>query len=281
MRCSTNNSSSFLLSSVVIFFSFAVCLFVSISISVSVEGFRLRLLQATRLASTTTKRTTVPLPTASSSSMTRQFLANKSEQQTEMTTATTKKSSTSSGGTSKSSTDTNNNSLIDPQLVNDFCQATNNFFSALVIPPIKSYTQIRPATSLSNSNSDIVSKLTAPPEIPGIPRPVWLTILGSVPTGLIWYGYYKYSVEEELYQYELQNGDLVTGCGGYGTLLPFVFGILIGFPLQYLHIPGGETLVEAAGLWVCYIYILIVLYLFIMLFTICCCCCCVCKPNII
>merc|ERR1712238_51721 len=101
--------------------------------------------------------------------MTRQFLANKSEQQTEMTTATTKKSSTSSEGTSKSSTDTNNNSLIDPQLVNDFCQATNNFFSALVIPPIKSYTQIRPATSLSNSKADIVSKLTAPPEIPGIP----------------------------------------------------------------------------------------------------------------
>merc|ERR1712238_195451 len=107
------------------------------------------------------------LPTASSI-MSRQFLTNKSEQ-TEMTD-TTKKSSTNSVTTSKSSTDNNNNnSLIDPQLVNDFCQATNNFFSALVIPPIKSYTQIRPATSLSNSKADIVSKLTAPPEIPGIP----------------------------------------------------------------------------------------------------------------
>jgi len=240
MRCSTNNSSSFLLSSVFIFFSFTVCLFVSISVS---EGFSLPLPLSRR--SSTTIRTTGPLPTTSRIS-TRQFLANKSEQ-TEIAD-TTKKSSTNVG-TSTSSTD-NNNSLIDPQLVNDFCQFTNNFFSALVIPPIKSYTQIRPATSFSNSKADIVSKLTAPPEIPGIPRPVWLTILGSVPTGLIWYGYYKYSVEEELYQYELQNGDLVTGCGGYGTLLPFVFGILIGFPLQYFHIPGGETLVEAAGLWI-------------------------------
>jgi len=142
-----------------------------------------------------------------------------------------------------------------------------------VIPPIKEYTKIRPATTTpfdskldpttrsSNNNNTlakltgidpttIVAKLTSPPEIPGIPRPVWLTMLGSVPTGLVWYGYYKYSVEEELYQYELQNGQLVTGCGGYGTLLPFVFGILIGFPLQFLHIPGGETLVQAAGLWI-------------------------------
>ncbi len=57
-------------------------------------------------------------------------------------------------------------------------------------------------------------------------------------------------MEEELYQYELQNGEKVTGCGGYGTLFPFVYGIIIGFPLQLLHIPGGETLVDAAGLWI-------------------------------
>ncbi len=107
--------------------------------------------------------------------------------------------------------------------------------------------QIQPA---GTAKSDILSKLTAPPEIPGIPRPVWLTILGSVPTALGWYGYYKFSVEEELYQYELQNGEKVTGCGGYGTLFPFVYGVIIGFPLQLLHIPGGETIVDAAALWI-------------------------------
>lgn len=95
-----------------------------------------------------------------------------------------------------------------------------------------------------------MSKLTAPPEVPGIPRPVWLTILGSVPTALGWYGYYKFSVEEELYQYELQNGQKVTGCGGYGTLFPFVYGIIIGFPMQLLHIPGGGTILDAAALWI-------------------------------
>ena len=174
-----------------------------------------------------TPSTTLPF-----ASLTRQFLA-KSEQEVETKT--------------KSASTSDAKPILDPQLVNDFCQSTNNFWSALVIPPIKSYTQIRPAFT---SKSDIISKLTAPPEVPGIPRPVWLTILGSVPTALGWYGYYKFSVEEELYQYELQNGELVTGCGGYGTLLPFVFGIIIGFPLQLLHIPGGETLVEAAGLWI-------------------------------
>ena len=68
-------------------------------------------------------------------------------------------------------------------LVSDFCIATNEFFKGLVIQPVKDYVQIQPA---GTSKSDILSKLTAPPEIPGIPRPVWLTILGSVPTALGW-----------------------------------------------------------------------------------------------
>jgi len=42
----------------------------------------------------------------------------------------------------------------------------------------------------------------------------------------------------------------VTGCGGFGTLLPFVFGVLIGFPLSAIGIPGGETILQAAGLWI-------------------------------
>lgn len=132
-------------------------------------------------------------------------------------------------------------------LINDFCQGTNDLFRSLVIKPVRDYVELRPAGTAS---SDPLSKLVAPPEIPGIPRPVWLTILGSVPTGLGWYGYYKFSVEEELYQYELQTEGRVTGCGGYGTLFPFVFGVMIGFPLSFLHIPGGETIVSAAGAWI-------------------------------
>mmetsp|Transcript_27491 Transcript_27491/g.33343 ORF Transcript_27491/g.33343 Transcript_27491/m.33343 type:complete len:300 (+) Transcript_27491:67-966(+) len=135
--------------------------------------------------------------------------------------------------------------------ISDFCKGTNEFWKTLVIKPVRDYVEIQPAGSARN---DTFSKLVAPPEIPGIPRPVWLTILGSVPTGLGWYGYYKFSVEEELYQYELTtetNGDgRVSGCGGYGTLFPFVYGILVGFPMQLLHVPGGGVIVEAAALWI-------------------------------
>lgn len=107
--------------------------------------------------------------------------------------------------------------------------------------------ELQPA---GTAGKDPFSKLKAPPELPGISRPVWLTILGSVPTGLVWYGYYKFSVEEELYQYEVQNGKLVTGCGGWGTLLPFVFGILIGGPLQLIGLEIGDTIIEFAGIWI-------------------------------
>jgi hypothetical protein len=120
----------------------------------------------------------------------------------------------------------------------------------LVIEPVRNYVETQPAESVVTSTSNPLTKLTAPPEVPGIPRPVWLTILGSVPTALGWYGYYKFSVEEELYQYEMEKEGRVSGCGGYGTLFPFVYGILIGFPLSLLHIPGGEFLVEAAGAWI-------------------------------
>jgi len=131
--------------------------------------------------------------------------------------------------------------------INDFCKGTNEFWKNLVIEPVRNYVEIQPA---GTAESDVLSKLTAPPEVPGIPRPVWLTILGSVPTALGWYGYYKFSVEEELYQYELQTGKQITGCGGYGTLFPFVYGIIIGFPLKLLHVPFGDTIVTMAGLWI-------------------------------
>jgi len=90
--------------------------------------------------------------------------------------------------------------------------------------------------------------------VPGVPRPVWLTILGSVPTGLVWYGYYKFSVEEELFQDELRREGRVTGCGGYGTLLPFVFCILGGGAASILppfcFTPLGGLLIQAGSAWI-------------------------------
>lgn len=132
--------------------------------------------------------------------------------------------------------------------VSDFCKGTNAFWSSLVIAPVAEYVKMRPAGS---AGSDFFSVITAPPEKPGIPRPVWLTIAASAPTGLAWYGYYKYSVEEEIFQYELEaNGGVVSGCGGFGTLLPFVAGVLIGGPLALFHVPGGDQILEAASAWI-------------------------------
>ena len=44
-----------------------------------------------------------------------------------------------------------------------------------------------------------------------------MVIAASVPTGRVWYGYYKFSVEEELFRDELATTGFATGCGGYGT----------------------------------------------------------------
>jgi len=33
-------------------------------------------------------------------------------------------------------------------------------------------------------------------------------------------------------------------------LFPFVYGVLIGFPLSLLHIPLGETIVQLSGAWI-------------------------------
>jgi hypothetical protein len=60
---------------------------------------------------------------------------------------------------------------------------------------------------------------------------------------------------EELYQDELRREGRVTGCGGYGTLLPFVFCILAGAGLTVLptplqHTPLPEGLVTLGSVWI-------------------------------
>ena len=143
--------------------------------------------------------------------------------------------------------DRNSPSFWDEDFVSEFCEGTNEFWRQLVLPPIRNAVEVRPG---GTSDGDILGRLFSTPEVPGVPRPVWLTILGSVPTGLLWYGYYKFCVEEELFQWEKQKGEKFTGCGGYGTLFPFVFGVIIGGPLSLLHVPGGEFILQSAGTWI-------------------------------
>ena len=71
--------------------------------------------------------------------------------------------------------------------VDSFCQFMNNFFRSLTIKPVRDYAEIAP----SRSGLSFLEKISSPPQTPGLPRPVTLTIAASVPTALVWYGWYK------------------------------------------------------------------------------------------
>eukprot|EP00471_Norrisiella_sphaerica_P005105 CAMPEP_0184487452 /NCGR_PEP_ID=MMETSP0113_2-20130426/10122_1 /TAXON_ID=91329 /ORGANISM="Norrisiella sphaerica, Strain BC52" /LENGTH=317 /DNA_ID=CAMNT_0026869777 /DNA_START=181 /DNA_END=1131 /DNA_ORIENTATION=+ len=137
-----------------------------------------------------------------------------------------------------------------------FCRGTNELFKQLVVPPLRGYAEIRPArVDPDGKPASIMEKLLSPPEYPGVSRPVWLTILGSVPTGLLWYGWYKFSVEAELYEDSLRREGRATSCGGYGTLLPFVFLFLAG--LMFSKLPPfastpelAEVCFQAGAAWI-------------------------------
>ena len=133
-------------------------------------------------------------------------------------------------------------------IVDSFCRWTNSAFRNLTIAPVRDYLEIMPA----ENNMTFIQKLKSPPQYPGISRPVSLTIAASVPTALGWSGFYKFSVEEELFQDELRNTGKVTGCGGYGTLLPFVFLFLIGSVTHFLPFleDFSNSCIEAGGIWI-------------------------------
>lgn len=65
---------------------------------------------------------------------------------------------------------------------------------------------------------DFITMMTAAPSSPGFPRPLWAVLMASIPTGLFWYAYYKFAVEEELLDTEIKQGREPRGLGGYGTL---------------------------------------------------------------
>ena len=74
-----------------------------------------------------------------------------------------------------------------------FSVELNEFFKKPVPTPIKEAFSIFKETDETKLNDDIVSILTAAPGSPGVPRPLWVVILASLPTGLLWYGYYKFA----------------------------------------------------------------------------------------
>jgi hypothetical protein len=126
----------------------------------------------------------------------------------------------------------------------------NEFFKAPVPDPIRKALSVQKQQNDVDLD-DVAALVTAAPGSPGIPRPLWLVILASVPTGLLWYGYYKFAVEEELMQHDLASGTQPRGFGGYGTLGPFVYGCLLG-PLAFvLHLPGG---LQWTNLGIAFIY---------------------------
>jgi hypothetical protein len=59
----------------------------------------------------------------------------------------------------------------------------------------------------------------------GKPRPLWLVILLSGFTGLLYYGYYKWVIQEELRRYQGY------GWSGALCLLPFVLGVTVPLAL--------------------------------------------------
>jgi len=136
----------------------------------------------------------------------------------------------------------------DGDYVDSFCRGTNALMKTLVLKSFRDKVAMQPAGS---AGPQLLDRLLAPPEYPGMSRPLWLVMAGSVPTLLGWYGYYKFSVEEELFQDELATEKRVTGCGGYGTLFPFVFLGLIGAFLRFgLDMEEGELVMEAGAAWI-------------------------------
>lgn len=80
------------------------------------------------------------------------------------------------------------------------------------------------------------------PSSPPRPRPLYQVILFSVTTNLLWYGYYKYCIEEELRR---ETGG---GLGGIGVLAPFT--AMITGPLYAPTGGPAEALVAAAVVWI-------------------------------
>ncbi len=70
---------------------------------------------------------------------------------------------------------------------NSFNVAINEFFKEPVPSNIMDIVSIRDGAAES-AKGDLFGTITSPPGNPGVPRPLWVVIVASVPTGLVWYG---------------------------------------------------------------------------------------------
>jgi hypothetical protein len=132
-----------------------------------------------------------------------------------------------------------------------FTVKVNQFFKDPVPKLIQDAVALKDDAKSPSQDFDIIELITARPGKPGVPRPLWFVCLASIPSGLLWYGYYKFAVEEELLTMELESGKEPRGFGGYGTLGPFTYGILFGPIAAILHLPGG---IQWTTLAIVYIY---------------------------
>jgi len=127
----------------------------------------------------------------------------------------------------------------------------NNYFKEPVPPFIKDTVAIVKVNDDEKDKFGAITQIMSPPQYPGVPRPLWAVIASSIPTGLVWYGYYKFCIEEELMELELEKGIEPRGFGGFGTLGPFTYGLLLGPIAEIFHLPGG---INWSALGIIFIY---------------------------
>lgn len=131
---------------------------------------------------------------------------------------------------SSSSAFQNYETLISPSPKEDtFWQVEiNDFFKKPVPAPFRQSISIFYGKNGDLDPEDFITIMTAAPSSPGFPRPLWAVLMASIPTGLLWYAYYKFAVEEELLHTEIKQGREPRGLGGYGTLGKLIFESLQG-----------------------------------------------------
>ena len=146
----------------------------------------------------------------------------------------------------------------DDDYADRICRLVHDAFKTTCIPGIRNALETAPAQTLPPPKAwpvwdeEAIATLTATPQCPGIARPVSLVIAASVPTLLGWYGYYKFSIEEELYEAEIRKpGGRATGFGGYGTLLPFVYSVILSVACRLAdHPTASDYFFEVGGAWI-------------------------------
>lgn len=142
----------------------------------------------------------------------------------------------------------------DGDYVDIFCRGVNGLMEQSVVGPVRAVAQVRgaqPQAATTQLDQEMFWRtVKSPPELPGLSRPVWLTIAASVPTALGWYGWYKFSVEEELFYDELRREGRTTGAGGYGTLILFSWCVLLGGAGSLAGVPHADALIELGAAWI-------------------------------